>query len=190
MLVMGIAATGCGNEAAPNGDEPNGEPDLTSGLGVIIDCDENTGEALEAADMAPDFRFQDAAGSTFSLSYYRGRSVVLNFWSTGCDHCLEEIPYMQQVYDEWPPEELVILTIEVFDEAEAVNAFLNDSGISLPVLLDKEFEAMVQYGVDIIPRTFFIDEEGLMRGIKFGALQSLEELDDILEQLIALQEGG
>ncbi len=166
------------------------EPDLTSGLGLIVDCDENSGEGLEAGERALDFRFEDATGTTFSLSDYRGRAVLLNFWSAGCSHCLEEITYIQQVYDEWPAEELVVLTIDVYDSAETVNTFLADSSISFPVLLDSELEVMVQYGVDEIPRTFFIDKEGWIRGIKYGSLESLEELENILEQVIALQEGG
>jgi peroxiredoxin len=182
-----MGAAGC------DGGEPNGEPiqpDLSSGLGSIVSCDENGGAAPEAGERALDFRFKDAVGTTFSLSDYRGRAVLLNFWSIGCTHCIGEIPYIQQVYEEWPAEELVVLTIEVFNDAEAVNAFLEDSDISLPVLLDSERELKVQYGVDELPRTFFIDKEGWIRGIKFGALESLEELEDILDQLIALQEGG
>jgi peroxiredoxin len=180
LMVLGATAVGC-NKA---------EPDLSSGLGLVIDCDQNPAEGLEAGDRALDFRFEDAVGNTFSLSDYRGRSVVLHFWSTACDHCLGEIIYIKQVYDEWPDEELVVVTIEVFGEAESVNTFLTDNSVSLPVLLDEEFEVMEQYGVDIIPRTFFIDREGLIRGIKFGSLESREELEDILEQLIALQEEG
>lgn len=186
VLIIGLAtAVGCDGEIANSG-----EPDLTSGLGVIVDCDDNPSEGLEAGYISLDFRFQDAVGDTFSLSDYRGRAVILNFWSIGCDHCVGEIPYIEQVYNEWPNDELAVLTIEVFDEAEAVKAFLADSGISLPVLLDSEFEVMVQYGVDEIPRTFFIDKEGLIRGIKFGYLESMEELESIIAQVIALQEGG
>jgi peroxiredoxin len=177
---MGVMAVGCGKA----------EPDLTSGLGLVIDCDENPAEGLEGGDRAPDFRFEDAIGATFALSDYQGRSVVLHFWSTACDHCLGEITYIAQAYEEWPTEELVIVTIELFGSAEAVNTFLTDNSISMPVLLDEEFEVMEQYGVDVIPRTFFIDREGLIRGIKFGSLESREELEDILEQLIALQEEG
>lgn len=185
LAVMAMTAVGC------YGDVDNGkEPDLTSGLGVIVDCDDNPSEGLEAGGMALDFRFQDAVGDTFSLSDYRGRVVMLNFWSIGCDFCLGELPYIQQVYNQWPEEDLVVLTIDIFDEAEAVNAFLEDSGTSLPVLLDREGIVMVQYGVDETPCTFFIDKEGWIRGIKFGNLESLEELESIIEQVIALQEGG
>jgi len=202
-LVTGLATTtGCDvnpgdngnitNGDVPNGNEPNGnepnssEPDLISGPGVIIDCDENTGSSFAAGDPAPDFRFQDAAGATFSLSDFQGKSVMLNFWKTTCGWCVVELPYIQQVYDEWQDEELVILTIDLGESADKVNDFLDGLGVSLPVLLDGEGKTMLSYQISSIPRTFFIDKEGLIRGIKFGALQSKEELEDILEQLIAL----
>jgi peroxiredoxin len=187
LVVLGTA--GC-NGADSNGNSSNAEPDLASGLGVIVDCDQNSGAAPEAGQRALDFRFEDATGQTFSLSDYRGRAILLNFWSTGCSHCQEEIPYIVQVYNEWPADELVVLTIEEFNDAEAVNTFFNDSGIYLPVLLDSKLEVMEQYEVGELPCTFFIDNEGWIRGIKFGSLESLEELEDILNQLIALQEGS
>lgn len=201
VLVVGLTTNACcdgvdgngdvPNGDAPNGDEPNGNPndgelDLTSGFGIIIDCDDYSGSGLQAGDPAPDFRFEDAAGQTFSLSDFRGKSVMLNFWATWCGYCILEMPYIQQVYDDWQGGEVVILTIDIGERADKVNDLLNELGFSLPVLLDIEAAAMAQYRVTNLPRTFFIDKEGLIWGIKFGAFQSLEELEDILNRLIAL----
>jgi peroxiredoxin len=207
VLVAGLTTTACCNGVDGNGNEPNGnvpngnvpdgnEPngnvpdggtlDLTSGHGLIIDCDEYTGSGFEGGDPAPDFRFEDAAGTTFSLSDFQGRPVMLNFWRTTCGYCIVEMPYIQQVYGEWSADEVVILTIDISENADTVNGFLDDHGLSLPVLLDMEAQVTAQYRVSSIPRTFFIDKEGLIQGIKFGALQSKEELESILNQLIAL----
>ena len=111
VLSAGLVVNGCSVESLPdepnggnpNGDTPNGdepgEPDL-SGLGSIIDCDEFTGQSPQIGNSAPDFRFQDAVGQTFSLSSFRGKPVMLNFWTTWCHYCKVEFPYIQQVYDE------------------------------------------------------------------------------------------
>ncbi|MBA7574241.1 MAG: redoxin domain-containing protein [Dehalococcoidia bacterium] len=201
VLVVGLTTNACcdgvdgngdvPNGDAPNGDEPNGNPndgelDLTSGLGIIIDCDDYSGQRFQDGDPAPDFRFEDAAGQTFSLSDFRGKSVMLNFWATWCGYCVAELPYIQQVYDDWQGREVVILTIDFGEDAAKVNDLLDELGFSLPVLLDIEAAAMAQYRVTNLPRTFFIDKEGLIRYIKFGAFQSVEEIEDILNQLIAL----
>jgi peroxiredoxin len=202
VLVLGLATTGCdgvdnnGNPNAngvsngnvANGNPGEGEPDLVNGPGTIIDCDEYTGQGFRDKDPAPDFRFQDAAGTTFSLSDFKGRSVMLNFWRINCYWCIVEMPFIQQVYDEWPDENLVILTINIADSAEKVTEFLQENELSLPVLLDRAAEVAAQYRVSGIPCTFFIDREGLIRYIKFGACQSQEELEGLLNQFIALQE--
>jgi len=196
ILVMGLTTTACcdgadGNGDIPNGNVPNGnpgegEPDLISGPGFIIDCDEYGGSGFQGGDPAPDFRFEDTTGQTFSLSDFRGKSVMLNFWRTTCGFCTMQLPFIQQVYDDWQDDEVVILIINIGESADDVSDFLDDRGISLPLLMDSQAEAAAQYRVSGIPRTFFIDREGLIRGIKLGAFQSAEELEDILNQLIAL----
>jgi peroxiredoxin len=202
VLVVGLATSaGCdgvdGNGEAPNGEangnvngngnEPNGdELDLSSGLGLIIDCEEYDGPGFQYGDPAPDFRFEDAAGTTFALSDFKGRSVMLNFWRTTCGPCVLEMPILQEVYDEWQGGEVVMLIINIGESADTVEDFLDTLDLSLPVILDREAFAAEQYRAYSIPCTFFIDKEGGIRGIKFGAFQSAEELGNILEQLIAL----
>ena len=204
VLVVGLTTNACcdgvdGNGDSPNGDTPNGdapngdvpngnpsdgEPDLVSGYGVIIDCDEYDGQGFQAGDPAPDFRFQDANGQTFSLSDFRGKSVMINFWKTTCGWCVFEMPYIQQAYDDWLGGEVVFLTVDIGESADTVSNLLDELGFAIPVILDMEAEVAMQYRASSIPRTFFIDREGLIRGIKFGAFQSAEEIENILEQLI------
>jgi len=176
------------NGDAPNGDEPNGnpngEPDLESGPGIIIDCDDYDGQGFQGGDPAPDFRFEDASGQTFSLSDFRGKSVMLNFWRTDCGYCLKEMPYIQEAYDNWQGGEVVFLTIDIGENAGTVSALLDDLGFAIPVILDIEAEVAAQYRATSIPRTLFIDKEGLIRGIKFGPFQSAQELEAILNQLL------
>jgi peroxiredoxin len=175
-----------GNE--PNGEEPNGiaEPDFSSGLSVIIDCEEFTGQIFQDGDPAPVFRFEDASGQTFSLSDFQGRAVVLVFWRTTCGYCNMQMPFIQQVYDDWSQDEVAILTIDIGEYTDTVTEHLSGLDFSLPVLLDINAEVAAQYRTFSIPITFFIDKEGLMRYVKVGAFQSAQELDNIVEQLVSL----
>ncbi len=203
MLVTGIATGNLGDGVAPNGDVPNGEepngdapngdvpngvepaePDLTSGLGSIVDCDEYTGEDLEAGAPAIDFRFQDAVGTTFSLSDFRGKVVMLNFWTTWCGYCVEELPSIQELYDKWPYDEVVLLTIVKGEDLDTLTTFMQDGGYSFPVVMDEEQKVSTQYGVSAIPTTFFIDEEGIIQAKKVGYFHSTEDIEDILNQII------
>lgn len=181
------------NGEEPDGDVPNGEEpaetvelDLSSGLGLIIDCEEYEGSGFQDGDPAPEFHFEDAAGTTFALSDFQGRSVMLNFWRTTCGPCVIEMPHLQEVYDDWQGGEVVMLIINIGEDADTVQEFLDDLDLSLPVILDREAFAAAEYGTYSIPTTFFIDKAGGIRGIKIGAFQSAEELESILEQLIAL----
>ncbi|MBA7574242.1 MAG: redoxin domain-containing protein [Dehalococcoidia bacterium] len=212
VMVMGVTAVGCDgvdgngdipngdtpNGEVPNGDEPNGdepngdepngdepaEPDLVSGLGLVIDCDENTGAEPEVGDTALDFRFQDAIDTTFALSDFRGRVVMLNFWRTKCNYCIAELPHIQQLYDEWPATELVLLTIDKGEEPATVATYMQDEGLSFPVLVDREEKVSGEYEVTGLPRTFFIDEEGVIQVIKRGYFHTLADIEAILNQLL------
>jgi peroxiredoxin len=170
----------------PNGDEPEpAEPDLSSGLGLIIDFEDLAAEDIEIGGSLPDFTFQDANEQLFSLSDFKGSLVLLNFWRISCPWCVVEMPFIQQVYEQWPDEDVVILTINVGDSAEDVAEFMQDNEISLPVILDRETKLATNYMVSVFPLSFFIDAEGGFRGVWPGAFQSVEELENILEQLIA-----
>jgi peroxiredoxin len=206
VLVVGVTANAgcdsCGTDEITNGDNPNGdvangdavngngpnsgEPDLISGFGLVIDCEEYGGSGFQDGDPAPVFRFEDANGQTFSLSDFQGRAVVLNFWRTDCGWCVYEMPYIEQVYDDWPEDELVIIAIDIGEANAKVRDFLDDIEVSVPVLLDREALVTAHYRVSNMPRTFFIDKDGLIRGIKFGAFQSAEELENLVAQLVSL----
>ncbi len=212
VLVAGLTTTTCcdgtagngdvanGNEPngdVPNGNEPNGnepaeepvepaQPDLRSGPGLIIDYEDLAAEDIEIGGTLPDFTFQDANEQLFSLSDFKGRLVMLNFWRISCPWCVVEMPFIQQVYEQWPDEDVVILTINVGDSAEDVAEFMQDNEISLPVILDRETELATNYMVSVFPLSFFIDAEGGFRGVWPGAFQSVEQLESILEQLIVL----
>jgi len=199
-LVAGLTTTTCCDGTDSNGETPDGEPsnghtpneselDLTSGLGYIIECADTVATNIEIGDSLPDFTFQDANGQPFFLSDFNGKSVMLNFWRISCHWCAVEMPYIQQVYDHWPNEDVVILTINVADSAEEVVEFLQEHELSLPVLLDTKAELAISYLVNSYPLSFFIDKGGAFQGVWPGALLSAEQLESILEQLSAL-EGG
>jgi peroxiredoxin len=197
MLVIGITTGNLGdggdelngnvpNGDVPNGGEPNGvaAPDFTSGLGMAVDCDDNPGEGLEAGDTTVDFRFQDAAGTTFSLSDFRGKLVMLNFWTSWCGYCVEELPNIQQIYDEWSYDDLVLLAIDKGEDLATVATFIQDEGYSLPIVMDEEQKVVAQYGVTAIPTTFFIDGEGTIQYKQIGYFHTTEDIEEVLNQIL------
>jgi thiol-disulfide isomerase/thioredoxin len=183
--------SGNGDEPSGNGDEPNGsasgEPDITSGPGLITDCEEYTGSGFQSADPVPVFTFDDATGRSYSLSDYQGKYVILNFWRIGCGYCKLEMPYLEQIAADWADEDVALITIDIGDSAESVNEYLAENEFNLPVVLDRELLVTAQYRASSVPLTIFLDKEGLIRHAQLGAYQSVAEIEEILELLIALE---
>jgi thiol-disulfide isomerase/thioredoxin len=108
---------------------------------------------------------------------------VLNFWATWCGFCKAEMPYIQQLYEQWPSDELVLLTIAKGEEPATVASFLQENGYSFAVVVDREDKVSKQYGVTGIPCTFFIDEHGVIQFKRVGYFPSYQDIEDVLNQL-------
>jgi peroxiredoxin len=158
------------------------EPD-SAGLGFITGCPHNTGDSLDVGDTALDFQFQDADGLAHSLSDFRGKPVMVCFWATWCGFCNKQLPFLQQLYDEWQGTELVMITISKGEEPNTVATFMQDNELTFPVLTDSSQKAVNQYGVTGVPTTFFVDEDGVVQFKQVGYFHSTEDIEDILNQL-------
>jgi len=132
---------------------------------------------------APEFHLSSLDGQSVSLSDLKGKMVIINFWQIRCDPCRMEMPYLQQVYDEWQGKGLVLLAINIGESPSQVAKFMQSQGLSLPVLLDGEGNIAVMYNVRAIPTTFFIDRDGIIQDVKVGAFQSKAEIESSLSRL-------
>mgnify|MGYP001106438296 CR=1 FL=1 len=133
---------------------------------------------------APDFELQSLDGQTISLSDLRGKPVLLNFWATWCLPCRGEMPYLQQVYEEWSGRGLMLLAIDVGESRARVRQFMQDNSLSLPVLLDTRESVAARYGITAYPTTFFIDKEGIIREKIIGAFPSKAAIEKYLSKII------
>ena len=140
--------------------------------------------AAEVGKPAPDFRLSDLAGEEVNLSDFEGKPVLLNFWAGWCRPCKEEMPYLQQVYEEWSDRGLVVLTVNLGDSRSEVNRFMQSNRLSLPVLLDTKQSLAQKYNVASIPTTFFIDKDGIVRAKIIGGFRSKEAIETKLGQIM------
>lgn len=124
---------------------------------------------------APDFSLRNLAGEPLQLSDLRGRSLALNFWATWCGPCQLEMPLLQK-YQQRYPQDLLILAINNDEAPAAVQAFVDELGLDLEVLLDPGAQVTDLYRVRGFPTTVFIDPQGVMRYQHIGLLnESLME---------------
>lgn len=101
----------------------------------------------KSAGSAPDFTLQALDGSTVHLSDYKGKVVLLDFWSTTCDPCLAEMPHIVDLYKAKKDQGLVVLAVSL-DGPESraqVSSIVHDKEMIFPVLLDEETTVVAQY---------------------------------------------
>ena len=118
---------------------------------------------------APDFELPKLGGGTARLSSYRGKTVILNFWTKTCRPCLEEMPSLASLAKALVPHpDIVLLTVstdESLDDArETLKSVLGGAEPPFPVMIDPEFKVVRDtFGTKLYPETWFIDPSGVIR---------------------------
>jgi thiol-disulfide isomerase/thioredoxin len=123
---------------------------------------------------APDFTSPDLAGHLVRLSDFRGKPILLNFWATWCPPCRKEVPDLQAFYRQYG-DKVVLLGINFGEDKEEIKRFLERYGATYTSLLDKDGEVFVLYRLTGLPTSFWIDEQGVIRGMWLGTM-SLKDM--------------
>jgi peroxiredoxin len=123
---------------------------------------------------APSFTLKDTRGHDISLESYRGKVVVLNFWTKTCGPCMEEMPEIADLARILKPhEDVAVLTVSTDDTAQeaidTLKAVLREEP-PFPVLMDPDAKIVREkYGTSLYPETFIIDKSGVVRARFDGA---------------------
>lgn len=118
--------------------------------------------------LAPDFELPELKGGKVRLSQYRGKTVILNFWTKTCQPCLEEMPSLANLAKALKDHPGVVLltlsTDETFDDVRATMASVLGGDIPFPILLDPEAAIVTgKYGTKLFPETWIVGPEGTIR---------------------------
>jgi len=129
-------------------------------------------------------------GTTLSLESLRGKAVFLNFWASWCPPCRAEMPSIEKVYQAYQGRGLVVLGVNTtFQDSESdVAAFVEQFGLTFPILLDREGGVSRRYQMRGLPSTFFIDRQGIIRTVVIGGPMSEAVIQSKVEEL--LRQGG
>jgi thiol-disulfide isomerase/thioredoxin len=127
-----------------------------------------------------DFSLDTLDGRRVSLAGWKGRPVLINFWATWCPPCREEMPLLEQVAKRYP--NLVVAGVNAGESQDLVAPFVDEFGITFPILLDSAEDVTNRYFVHSFPATFFVDADGVLRAQHIGLLT-----EDVLSRyLIAI----
>lgn len=148
---------------------------IASGLGTTAYNTLTAESAVGAGKTAPDFELTSLKGQTIRLSQYRGKPVIVNFSATWCPDCKKEAPILQNAHASHP--ELVVLSIDLNEDSQTVQAFADKYGLTFDILLDRDGRVGDVYRVYAIPTLYFVDRDGTIRArlVETSSSQQLEE---------------
>jgi len=168
VLVLGVVMTGglVAILASGFGNDPHATPDVMT------------------AEPAPDFSLTTLdTGHVISLASLAGTPVVINFWSTWCQPCKIEHPYLLDAARRYKGQGVVFLGVLYGDEPSAARRFTEANGSAFPTVLDAGGRMATDYGVTGVPETFVIDAQGQIVERVVGPVGP-DTLTDVLEELL------
>jgi cytochrome c biogenesis protein CcmG, thiol:disulfide interchange protein DsbE len=122
-----------------------------------------------AGEPAPELTLPRLSGNgTGSLEDYRGQVVVLNFWASWCDPCREESPLLQRWHERLATRGATVLGVDALDEIGHARAFIEEYGLTYPMLRDGDGSSREPFGILGFPETFVIDRAGRIAAVQRG----------------------
>lgn len=133
---------------------------------------------------APDFSLAKLDGQFVTLSDLKGQPVLINFWTTWCPGCRDEMPLLQSIYEERQGDGLVVLAVDMAEKPEQVKKFMEDNKLTFTALLDLDNRVSATYGIRLIPTTVLVDKSGNIRDVRVGAYQNRAQIRDALKKIM------
>jgi peroxiredoxin len=136
--------------------------------------------------LAPDFELKAAAGGVVKLSDLRGKAVLVNLWATWCPPCREEMQTIENVYQEYKDQGFTVLAVNMTyqDDPLAVMPFVNEQGLTFPILLDETSAIAKAYQLRSLPSSYFIRPDGIINEVVIGGPMSEALLRTRIEDLL------
>ncbi len=137
---------------------------------------------MTANEIAPDFSLPDLKGQVHSLSDFKGKVVVLNFWASWCPECLAEMPELERFQREYKDKGVVLIGINIDRSEEKAREMVKKTGISFLNLIDKQGDVFIdRYAIFGLPATVVIGPDMSIVKRIIGRT-SYERLKDIVER--------
>lgn len=141
-------------------------------------------EGTRVGNLAPDFTVEDYEGQAVRLSDFRGKPVFVNFWASWCPFCLDEMPLMAKIQEEFGGQyvTLAVNRAESLSTARQYSDQVEVTGRML-LVLDEDDSVYRQFGQFAMPVSIFIDKHGVIKAVKQGPLQE-EELRSRINEIL------
>jgi peroxiredoxin len=142
-----------------------------------------TPRASASGNAAPDFTVTDIDGKKLSLSDFKGKVVLLDFWATWCAPCRTEVPHFVDMQNKYGPDGFQVIGISMDDDAKPVQEFAREFKLNYPVAVGDDKLGQSYGGVLGLPVNFIIDRQGRIFSKHIGATNAAifdREVEDLL----------
>jgi peroxiredoxin len=142
---------------------------------------------LKIGDKAPDFTLEGIDGNKVSLSDFTGKPVIINTWNVNCIECKKEMPFFQEIANQYTGKGLVILSVNTQDNRVNTKNFLSERGYTFTAVLDVKNDIYKKYSCTNKPAdpiSFFIGSDGVIKSIRIGGFASKDELVNAVKMII------
>ncbi len=113
-----------------------------------------------SANAAPDFEFKALDGKSYSISSFKGKVILLDFWATWCPPCRTEFPHFVELHNEYKDKGLVIIGCSLDKTQGPVEEFAKKNNVEFILTMCNNTHTELYGGVKGIPTTFIIDRQG------------------------------
>jgi cytochrome c biogenesis protein CcmG/thiol:disulfide interchange protein DsbE len=165
---------------------------------LVVDAASGEGkyESPLAGKAAPDFALEDLSGKKVSLSSYKGKAVLVNFWATWCAPCKIETPWLVELRNQYAPQGFEILGISTegddlqkddkagwAKDRSAIAGFVQKMKVPYPMLMDGDSISRPYGGLDSLPTSFFVDRKGTVVAAQLG-LTSKDDIESNIKKAL------
>lgn len=142
--------------------------------------------------VAPDFNLLTPAGQPLQLFSFSGKLILLNFWASYCAPCREEMPALEQLWQKYRQQGLVVLAVAAdAGDVSRLADYLQARGYTFPVVVDGDAKVRRRYEVQALPTSYIIGRDGRFLGRVLGARDWYsQEAEALLQALLEKGENG
>jgi cytochrome c biogenesis protein CcmG/thiol:disulfide interchange protein DsbE len=128
---------------------------------------------------APGFALEDLSGRKVSLSSYKGKAVLVNFWATWCGPCKLETPWLVELRNQYARQGFEVIGISTDDidrtdpkafgdTKKEIATFVQQMHMPYPVLIEGDSLSKPYGGLDSMPTSFYVDRNGTIVAEQMG----------------------
>lgn len=119
-------------------------------------------KVVKLGEVVPDFKLKDTAGKAHQLSSYRGKPVMIHFWSATCPFVMRYEERLQEITDDYSKHGVVVLGIDSNSDETAgqIKEVAAKRKVNYPILIDHGNQIADQFGAITTPHVFILDKDG------------------------------